>query len=1369
MSQSIEAASREWRNGLIDVGGNNRLLNYRNGASTLVFDEAPRGALRKLMHGEKVRLSELFPDLDSLQRAQKACTILARKQREAVEEYGISVTYLAAGMASWDPEGNPELAEAEAVELGDLDEIQGAPASPDPKPAQKMSGKPKYTRPRAPVLLRPVQIELRRGAQQSWDLQLLDDFQINGVLTHVLNADRIRVDDEHVLDSDTGDLDDITDLQDAIEHACNDVADFSIEETIVIGAFSYAKQPMVDDVSDLDALEESDIVAALSGDSAAAERVRAVADDVTESTPDYKPVDAEFLVLDADASQSYVVNAALAGRNLVVEGPPGTGKSQTIANIIATSAAAGRTVLFVAQKRAAVSAVLDRLNRVDLNHLVLDVFAAASSRRFVADQLQEALDKQSTAGIARTEELHYSLTESRDRLVAHRNAMHQASRGWGVSVADLISLTYATPPEVQSDSRLPIATLRAWSENDLFKLKSGLADLSGIGGLDTGWSTSAGWAPSQLTNEEELRSSNELLADLQARHSHVTQSLADLAAQLDLPAPAKWADVTALSSQFAERDRIRSATPAALDEQYSNEDLHESLLATSRPYRKSTGLKVRGPLRRDAVRRAKSIVGGLPRSSRAPALAAALNLRTMWIGAAHYGAAAEWQLATDAATALEMDLAKLDEVLQGMSLAQLPLAELPAVFITLAKDPRRRVMPRAHAIRSDLTVAGLGALLNELEFRGDVSTDSPHRAGEVLDRVVTSSLLEEALLFDSDLASVTGRDLNRAAATFQQKDLGHLEANAVRIRRLVAERLKYVLDNNPDQHVMLKKEVTRKARFTPVRKLLREVPDVILAAKPVWAMSPLQVSRLLPREQLFDLVIFDEASQVKPSDAIPAILRGRQLIVAGDSRQLPPTEFFAKTLEDSDDSEEVKEDVSLDDEVDDRPPTRRMGSLTRDAESILFAMDRLLAGQSRRLLWHYRSRDERLIAVSNRHVYDNSLTTFPAADTPDAIEHIEVPYSPGIGGGTNSPEAEVAAVVDAVKAHALAHPDESLGVIAFGIKHQNRLELAFDKAFVDDPSLFDKLNAKEPFFIKSIERVQGDERDAIILTVGYGRGKDGQLRLFWGPLLQAGGDRRLNVAISRARLRLALVSSFSADDLSEDGHDSRGYKLMYQFIRFAASHGSILGDGPNRGIPLNAFEIDVRDRLQAAGLHLDPQVGVGSYRIDFAARHPTKPGRHVLAIEADGASYHSGHTARERDRLRQQLLERRGWVFHRIWSTDWFNDADGEVQAVLDSFEAAVDRADMQKPEPIADMPTAWELPVGRRQLPRPSFAPGLPIDEYPRSSLMEIVRWVRSDDVIRSSDDEVAVIMGELGFQRRGPRILRTIGDAQARVDGVS
>lgn len=468
-------------------------------------------------------------------------------------------------------------------------------------------------------------------------------------------------------------------------------------------------------------------------------------------------------------------------------------------------------------------------------------------------------------------------------------------------------------------------------------------------------------------------------------------------------------------------------------------------------------------------------------------------------------------------------------------------------------------------------------------------------------------------------------------------------------------------------------------------------------------------------------------------------------------------------------------------------------SYTQDAESILFAFDRVLAGQSRRLLWHYRSRDERLIATSNEYVYSRSLITFPAADGHDCLRHEVVEPSGGINGGTNSPAAEVRRVVELVLEHARTRPTETLGVITFGVAHARRVEAALDVAFTEHPDLGAALDVdpREPFFVKNIERVQGDERDAIILTVGYGKTPEGKMRFFWGPLLKDGGERRLNVAISRARTRMALVTSFTADDVPEDAHTSEGFKLMYRFLRFAASGGTELTGGINTDVTLNPFEIDVRDRLTAAGLDLVAQLGVGSYRLDFAVRHPEHPGRYVLAIEADGASYHSGHIARERDRLRQRLLEARGWTFHRIWSTDWFNDADTQVAAAFDAFQATLQaEADTelfaaiaaevnswspehaaeieelcdplpQRPEPEPEE-ASWHIAETRRTAPRPWFTRGLSIDRYDPEMLARLVRHVRSDGVPRTREEELVVLMNELGFTRRGSKIVTALTQVQ-------
>jgi very-short-patch-repair endonuclease len=332
------------------------------------------------------------------------------------------------------------------------------------------------------------------------------------------------------------------------------------------------------------------------------------------------------------------------------------------------------------------------------------------------------------------------------------------------------------------------------------------------------------------------------------------------------------------------------------------------------------------------------------------------------------------------------------------------------------------------------------------------------------------------------------------------------------------------------------------------------------------------------------------------------------------------------------------------------------------------------------LTWHYRSRDERLIAFSNAHIYDSSLVTFPGIAGQGCLRHVNVPQDSATPGQEESVAAEARRVVDLVIKHAETQPSESLGVITMGIKHAERVqaELLTRLANRRDLDEFFAETHDERFFVKNLERVQGDERDAIILSIGYGKGPDGRMRYRWGPLNTKGGERRLNVAVTRAKSRLTLVSSFTAYDVDPNAIRADGAKMLRAYLEFAASGGEFLGSGLTVGPELNPFEIDVRNRLTRAGVPLVAQYGVSGYRIDFAAAHPREPGRMVLAIEADGASYHSAESARDRDRIRQQHLENLGWTFYRIWSTDWFRDPDTEIAKVRLVYDQAVARADTQ-------------------------------------------------------------------------------------------
>jgi very-short-patch-repair endonuclease len=455
---------------------------------------------------------------------------------------------------------------------------------------------------------------------------------------------------------------------------------------------------------------------------------------------------------------------------------------------------------------------------------------------------------------------------------------------------------------------------------------------------------------------------------------------------------------------------------------------------------------------------------------------------------------------------------------------------------------------------------------------------------------------------------------------------------------------------------------------------------------------------------------------------------------------------------------------------------------TAGFESILDALGSVLS--FRQLAWHYRSRDERLIAFSNAHIYGRTLVTFPGADPGQVLSYVPVPWQPGAD--INSPGPEVDAVVDLVLEHARERPGESLGVIAMGIRHRDRIEERLRDRLRQDPQLAAELagffdeSRDERFFVKNLERFQGDERDAIILSIGYGKNPRGELVYRFGPLLLEGGERRLNVAVTRAKNRITLVSSFSSRDMDPERSNAEGVKLLRQYLQYVETGGTSLGDQILDKPALNPFEVDVRDALLHRGLKLTPQYGTSGYWIDFAVQHPDHPGRYILAIECDGATYHSSQSARDRDRLRQEQLERQGWRFHRIWSTDWFHDKTACTEKAITAYRNALhDADDKHETAPargtgasaLADhLPTAYEAtlprttpPVGQRTGPRPWILPGQPIDAYSDTELISFAQWIRSDDGLRTEDELLHEMMNELGFQRRGKNVVARLSAAIA------
>ena len=1355
--RQVASALAEWRASLINVDGNNRLLYYKDlKVGTLDLADAREASIEQLRRGQPVRLGRLFADLERLPASQKTVRQIAGKARTAEEEYGVPICFLAVGMATWDDGRSAS---------GSLPGRFQRPAEGEPEPPRKGPV------PAAPVLLQSVELEARPGTPDGYELSAVGDAFVNPVLVHVLSSQfGVDVDESEILEA-AGDDRMVFDL---LQKACHDVPGFDIAHRMVIGTFSYMKQPMVDDLSEdqLEFLLSNDIVAAIAGVPEAVEAVRSTGGEVSIEAPDYEPPSTEFLVLDADASQSYVINAASAGRNLVVQGPPGTGKSQTIANLIADLIANDKSVLFVAQKRAAITAVLGRLERVGLDGLVLDMFAGSGSRKTIVRMLGAALEQKASARSVDVATLHQRWTTARDKLTAHSKALHEVRMPWGVSLWTLIGIERGLPGTAHSRLRLSANVLNSWTETSMEQMAGVAAEVAASGGNDPEVVGRSGWAVDAFSSLDDLNTAHQ---EAQFGHGVVLprfhEVLAPMLASSGLAYPVSLADANVAVSLVGDTIQgLANGLGPALSPDLDLALLQKLIDSTdSKESRQARLVTLTWSERRAGKKAARGLFPDGPDLATAHRrLVGAKDLRARWEARGVRFSVApqplEFAAAEDALTRLNASVDYLQPQVQGYVLRDLAFGDLEEAYRSLTDDPHRHRLPQIHLLREQLRSMGLADVAEEMRAEGLDVDDSRARVMYV----AAMSMTDQILSTDSRLAGITRGQLELWAADFLAADEEHMLANSLRVRRIAAERMARVLNEQPEQHAEIKKQVSRKRGFSSVRKLFTDAPEVLRAVKPCWAMSPLMVSQMLPAARLFDVVIFDEASQVMPADAIPALARGSQVVVAGDQHQLPPTDFFSKlTVPSAGDGDSEEDDAEDDVEITATVPQ------TRDLESILDTLDIVLAGQSRTLTWHYRSKDEKLIATSNEYVYHRQLVTFPGADSEDRIRFEQVESSKGLGKYNKSPSAEVNRVVELAIEHAQTRPYESLGIIAFGSDHGRRIESALEDRLESEPGLreFFREGGLEPFFVKNIERVQGDEREAIIVTAGYGKSDDGKMRYMWGPLLETGGERRLNVAITRARSRLTLVTSFGPDDIDPTANNSAGFQLMYRFLQFMSSGGTTFGDDPGRGVEMNPFEVDVFNRLTAAGLSLEPQWGVGGYRLDFAVRHPEKPGRFILAIECDGAMYHSGIVARERDRLRQRQLERLGWTFHRIWSTDWWTDPGPQIEEVLASYAAALaeDAAD-ELAIPAANVghqdgavvaTDEHRSAVLERTGPRPYIRRGDPITSYSQAQLVKLIRWIKSDDIVRTDEELVQEAMIALGLKRRGARIVQALTSA--------
>ena len=1178
---------------------------------------------------------------------------------------------------------------------------------------------------RAPLLLVPVTLQRASAASPFRLVHQGDEVRFNLTLLEKLAEQGITANDlKGELPRDDAGLD-IARIFRRVREIVRDVPGFEVIDEAALSTFSFSKYLMWKDlVERTDQLRANRLVAHLID---TPETPFVGVGDPGLPRPDEVerrlPPAETFTPLPADASQLAAVAGAAEGRDMIVIGPPGTGKSQTIANLIAHCLAHGKTVLFVAEKAAALDVVHRRLTAYGLGDAVLELHSNKADKKGVIAQLGRAWEREADdEGAARWERLSDDLGLERDRLNDYVTALH-ARHPNGLSVFEAVGLTVGSASGVRSSDPLRLR----WDNNNAHDAASldALRRLAGDlgetaprvrdpGALRLIEPPSEGWSNTWVSS---LRTALDDLGAVLPEYLEARRRFADAVGQGPAGDPGALPGLAAAGLGELEGDRsalgaldpgevhkaVRSliADQASLDEaerrltvSYAARDLPkvpvDRLDADLR--RANASFWPLSMIRRAAVRRElATYASGRPdpavdlpfledMQERLAALdAGPLSVVPDWKGrgtdAAALQRAAE-RVAEVRAAAIEAGVADgafdapTRRLASALSDAHSGFAARLAAFAVIAgREPDMDAADLAKAL-SDLRgqLARLQdwllwrGLVRQAEVRGLAPLAAALDAGFIDGSEAEAAFLKAygdwwvplAIDATEPLRAFIGWQHQKRIEAFRDLDARHQEMAADRVRHRIAHGLPAPTGVPANSSLGRLRSLMGQSRpRASIRAVLEGLGPAVTQLTPCVLMSPLSIAQYLPAGQAtFDLVLFDEASQITTWDAIGAIARGTQSIIVGDPKQMPPSRGFDRVQEDDEDALALHE---------------------RDQASILD--EAVAAGVPQNVLRvHYRSRDEGLIAFSNHRYYDGRLVTFPAPrDWGQAVQLHKVDGTYERGASRTNPDE--ARAVSSFVVHRLRdwlELDEAdrptLGVVTFNIQQQQRILDHLDAARGDDDRLewFFSEDREELVIVKNLENIQGDERDVMVFSTTFGRDAAGKLSMNFGPMNQDGGQKRLNVAVTRARREMHVFSSIDASDIDVSRTKAQGVRDLRDFLDYAARGPEALAsaDTGSMGGVDSPFEADVKAAFEALGWEVRTQIGVSGYRIDLGIVHPDHAGRYLAGIECDGASYHSSPTARDRDRMREAVLRGLGWEIERIWSTEWFSHKARVVDAL---------------------------------------------------------------------------------------------------------
>lgn len=1061
----------------------------------------------------------------------------------------------------------------------------------------------------APILMLPVEMVYKKG--QYYIRTNDEDIMLNVTLTEFLRQNYdIKISGLIPLPKDEHGVD-VQLIFAIIRDALKNQKRWDIEEESILGVFSFSKFLMWNDIhKHRKELMENKVIESLV-EQRLTWNPESLQTTLQEKDKVMKPEQLS-LPIPVDSSQMAAVFEAGLGHSFILYGPPGTGKSQTITNLIANALFQGKRVLFVAEKMAALSVVQSRLAKIGLDPFCLEMHSNKATKRHILDQIGKALNIRHTVSPNEYSHTAESLFEERKKLIEYMEALHEYKGSDGFSLYDCII---------------------RYELDDCKTMNSDILTDTFI---------------ERFSKEEWLKYEHLLGARLESVMSIVGQPSVNNLLGLSIGGN----DLTGDSALSVSLQQASHLLNEEIDHDYSSHALQkrEELLRNNQPEILSVNVEKLHNEWRSI--KAKWFI---------PRFFAKRSFLKKLRGYNQYILESEIDKLIENLFEYCKYHGKVQEVQNVLSkyfgISLLP-DELPdRETLRVMKSKADTWLDNLLGIRDwyqwceyrkELQNAGLGAVVEFIEHE----KVNAHDVLAMVRKTIFKALAQKKIAENSILRTFEGAIFDDTVSLYKKLTTEFQKLSELELFSRLADNVPHVTDNisSSSEIGLVNRNISNGGRGMSIRDLLDQIPELIKKLCPCMLMSPMSVAQYLSfTHDKFDLVIFDEASQMPTSEAVGAIARGKALIVVGDPKQMPPTSFFNSTNVNDDEAD-----------IDD------MESILEDCRTLQFP--------SLQLNWHYRSQHESLIAFSNNEYYEGSLITFPSVDD----KQTKVQYVPVNGvydkGGKRSNKAEADAIVNEVVRRLRMDDSKkhSIGIIAFSGVQQTLIEDLLQERMDKDKSIREAADALyEPIFVKNLENVQGDERDIILFSIGYGPDKDGKVSMNFGPLNNKGGERRLNVAVSRARQEMVVFSSLKSAQIDLKRSKAKGVEGLKHFIEYAEQRVLIQADNALTSSDDSIIAKQIAQALKEHGYNTSVSVGRSQFKVDIAIASKKNPEIYSLGILLDGEGYHKTQTTRDREIVQPSVLCNLKWQVMREWSVDWFNNPERVIKRIIDRIENA--------------------------------------------------------------------------------------------------